>query len=71
MKDSQAQSGRPGGAGTARLRQLRRPQATHDQYDHAKLWLEWKDLGHLGQPYDPMVATPDRFELFAGLLLGA
>ena len=72
MKYSHAWSERPGGAGAARLRQLRRPQATQDQYDpFVKLWLEWNDLGHLGQPYDPMLATPDKFELFAGWLLGA
>ena len=72
MKYSHAWSERPGGAGAARLRQLRRPQATQDQYDpFVKLWLEWNDLGHLGQPYDPMLATSDKFELFAGWLLGA
>jgi hypothetical protein len=72
VKYSHAWSERPGGAGAARLRRLRRPQATQDQYDpFVKLWLEWNDLGHLGQPYDPMLATPDKFELFAGWLLGA
>ena len=63
--------GRPGGAGASSLRTLRRPQSTQDQYDPwVNLWLEWNENGFQGVPYDPLVATVDKFELFAGWLLG-
>ena len=34
------------------------------------MWLEFNDLGHHGRPYDPLVATVDKFMLFAGWLAG-
>ena len=62
---------RPGGATASILRSQLRSATTQSTYDtFVSMWLGFNDLGHHGRPYDPLVATVDKFMLFAGWLAG-
>eukprot|EP01052_Picozoa_sp_SAG31_P068827 SAG31_NODE_27638_length_422_cov_2.442724_2_plen_95_part_01 len=62
---------RPGFSGGALLRRRRRPAATQQVYDgKVALWLRFNREGDGLRPYCETEVTVDKFELFAGWLLG-
>ena len=68
---SAAWASRPGFQGALQIRARKRPANTQKQYDwKVALWLEFNQLGDGSASYDWRVATPDKFDLFAGWLLG-
>ena len=71
MRFERAWQDRPGGATASVLRSQLRPANTQTTYDGpVSMWLEFNDIGHHGRPYDPLVATVDKFMIFAGWLAG-
>jgi hypothetical protein len=62
---------RPGFTGFEQLRRRKRPAATSKQYDgKVRFWLRFNECGDGEFPYDPLAVTFDKFDLFAGWLLG-
>jgi hypothetical protein len=62
---------RPGYAGFEQLRRRKRPLSTAKQYDgKVRFWLRFNEEGDGEFSYDPLGVTYDKFDLFAGWLLG-
>mgnify|MGYP004218423927 CR=1 FL=1 len=63
--------GRPGFVGASQLRAMKRNVRTARQYSgKVKYWYDFNEEGDGVGSYDPLFVTNDKFELFAGWLLG-
>jgi hypothetical protein len=68
---SDSWEGRPGFRGAALIRQVKRPDSTARTYGvKVDLWIRFNAEGDGLRPYDVLEATADKFDLFAGWLLG-
>jgi hypothetical protein len=68
---SEAWKHRPGFAGAQQIRSRKRNTKTTKQYGgKVNFWIRFNEEGDGLRSYDPLVVTDDKFELFAGWLLG-
>ena len=62
---------RPGYSGLSQLRRRKRnPRTTRAYSEKERLWLRFNEEGDGTSSYDPLLVTDDKFDLFAGWLLG-
>ena len=69
--DAREWRGRPGSVGAAQIRRRKRNPNTSRSYDEKlRLWWRFNNEGDGHHSYDPLVMSVDKFDLFAGRLLG-
>jgi hypothetical protein len=62
---------RPGATGALQIRRRKRNPGTVKQYDgKVKTWIRFNEEGDGHASYDPLDVGPDKFDLYAGWLLG-